>query len=381
MKKRKILLVTGSRGEYGYIRPIIRLIEKYDDLEYEIVATNMHLLPEFGFTLKEIIDDGFRVRYRPTNTLSGFAPFTMMKSLCIFGLSFTDIVESAPFAIILLAGDRGEQLMAAIAGAHLNIPVAHIQAGELSGNIDGMTRHTIARFAHIHFASNLDAVCRLKKSGEEDFRIFNVGAPQLDDFLAGEFSTAEEISAKYSLDMTKPFILLVQHPVTEEFQKAGEQIEETLSAICEIGVQTIVIFPNSDAGSASILRAINKSRNPFIRVFRSLLRKDYGGLMAMASALVGNSSSGILEAPSFALPTVNIGRRQLGRLQGINVINCNYQRKEIEIAIRKALSSEFKESLRGMANPYGDGRASESIVQILRTIPIDERLLCKRLTY
>src|SRR5258707_518106 len=151
LKHRKILIISGSRGEYGYVRPVIRRIEAEPDLSYEIVATNMHLLPEFGFTIRDIEKDGFHIGYRPSMTLAGYTPTTMMKSLCVLGLSLTDILEQYTPTFVLLAGDRGEQLIAAIAGAHLGIPVAHIQAGEVSGNIDGLSRHAIARFSHIHF--------------------------------------------------------------------------------------------------------------------------------------------------------------------------------------------------------------------------------------
>ncbi len=214
MKKRKILFITGSRGEYGYIRPILNLIKESDTLDYEIVGTNMHLLPEFGDSLSEFTKDEFEVRHTPLMTLSGFTPASMVKSLSIFGLSLADILTSSRPDFILLAGDRGEQLMAAIAGAHMNIPVAHIQAGELSGNIDGLSRHAIARFTHIHFAANKDAEMRLIRSGEEEFRVFNVGAPQLDEFIGGHITPLDDLKKKY-LGIDHQFILFVQHSVTE----------------------------------------------------------------------------------------------------------------------------------------------------------------------
>ncbi|MFL2496232.1 MAG: UDP-N-acetylglucosamine 2-epimerase, partial [Porticoccaceae bacterium] len=211
---RKILFITGSRGEYGYIRPILRLIESNSCLDYEIVATNMHLLPEFGLSYKLFSNDNFKLKYKTLNTLAGYTPSSMMKSLSLFGLSVIDIIEQEKPDIILLAGDRGEQFIGAMAGAHLGIPVAHIQAGEVSGNIDGMTRHAIARYAHIHFAANEDAVKRLERSGEQLERIFNVGAPQLDEFVNGKVTSSDKIKEKFKIDVSKPCILLVQHPVT-----------------------------------------------------------------------------------------------------------------------------------------------------------------------
>lgn len=381
MKHRKILIISGSRGEYGYVRPVIRRIETEPDLSYEIVATNMHLLPEFGFTIRDIERDGFHIGYRPSMTLEGYTPATMMKSLCVLGLSLTDILEQYSPTFVLLAGDRGEQLIAAIAGAHLGIPVAHIQAGEVSGNIDGLSRHAIARFSHIHFAANEDAAQRLGKMGEQGFRIFNVGAPQLDEFLEGQVIDRKTICERYRLDPDRPFILVLHHPVTEEFASAGAQAEATLAAVNKIGLDAVVIYPNSDAGSSAIQSAIEKFQNPKLRTHRSVRREEYAGLMATASVIVGNSSSGLLEAPTFALPAVNIGRRQKGRVRGQNVVDCGHRVEEIVAAIERCLEPTFRTSLKGMKNPYGDGRSSERIVEILKTIPIDEKLLIKEVTY
>lgn len=380
MKSRKVMFVTGSRGEYGYIRPILRKIKEDPSLSYRIVATNMHLISTFGQTINDLYNDDFVVHYKPDMTLASFKPASMVKSLCVFGLSMTDILEHDTPDIILLAGDRGEQLMAAVAGAHLNIPVAHIQAGEVSGNIDGLMRHAIARYVHIHFAANDDAAKRLLQTGEQPFRVHNVGAPQLDEFLAADHVSPDEIYQHFHLDKKEPIVLVMQHSVTEEVALAKEQMQTTLAAIAKLKYQTIVIYPNADAGSYAIQRAIHKWRRPFISVYRSLPRDYFIGLLKVASVIVGNSSAGLLEAPSFGLPAVNIGRRQKGRVQGKNVINCEHQLTEIVTAIEKALSPDFKSSLCDLENPYGDGKSSDRILQILKNITIDEKLLYKELT-
>jgi UDP-hydrolysing UDP-N-acetyl-D-glucosamine 2-epimerase len=305
----------------------------------------------------------------------------MSKSLGVFLLSITDTLNRIRPDVVLIAGDRGEQLMAALAAAHLNIPVAHIQAGEVSGNIDGQTRHAIARYAHIHFAANQDAADRLARSGEQDFRILNVGAPQLDDFVDGDYLQPAEVYARFHLDPTAPIVLFAQHPVTEQLTEAGDQIEQSLLALKEIGHQTVLIYPNNDAGSALVRAKINQFQAPWLHVERSVARADYAGLMRVASVIVGNSSSGLLEAPTFELPAINIGRRQEGRVQGKNVIQAPHDTNAIAAAIRRAIGPEFRATLKGMANPYGDGRASERIVKALLEIPIDERLLFKKLTY
>jgi GDP/UDP-N,N'-diacetylbacillosamine 2-epimerase (hydrolysing) len=376
------LIVTGSRGEYGYIRPIIQKLKTSKTMDYETVVTNMHLLPEFGSSIREFQKDDIRVDHRIYMALSGYTNLTMVKSLGIFMLSFTDIIGRQAPDIILLAGDRGEQLVAALAGAHMNIPVAHIQAGEVSGNIDGMTRHAIARYAHIHFASNEDACLRLTKMGEEKFRIFRVGAPQLDELKQSHITDKRFIQEKFFIDLHKPLILVVQHPVTEQSAFAEQQMTATMKAIAEIGHQTIVLYPNNDAGSMAIQNCILQNRHINIRVERNLSREDFAGLLNVASVIVGNSSCGIIEAPSFKLPAVNIGRRQDGRLQAKNVINVpEHDSEKIKSAIRKALTKKYRNSLRSLRNPYGDGRSSERIIRILESIPIDEKLLFKRISY
>lgn len=379
---RKILLVSGSRGEYGYIRPILKLIKHFPSLEAEVLATNMHLLPEFGNSIHQFKEDKIAVDQQIYMALAGYTDNTMVKSLGVFMLSMADLLNNKKPDVILIAGDRGEQLVAAIAGAHMNIPVAHIQAGERSGNVDGLTRHAIARFAHIHFASNKDAQKRLVRMGEQPFRIFRVGAPQLDEFAKGMIASPAAIAKEFLLDLRKPLILVVQHPVTEQASSAYKQMSETMRAVVSFGYQTIVIYPNNDAGSMSIQESIEKHRNINITVKRNVSREIYGGIMNAASVIVGNSSSGIIEAPYFKLPAVNIGRRQEGRLQGRNVVNVKeHDHAKIEKAIRRALSKSYRASIKGMDSPYGDGEASEKILKILEAIPINEKLLFKQITY
>ncbi len=380
-KRRRIAVLTGSRGEWGYIRPVLRLIEQDPDLDYEIIATNMHLLPEFGMSVHEIERDGFRVAERIYMTFDGYTSVTMTKSLACLLLELPTVLQRMKPDIILLAGDRGEQLMAAIAGVHLGIPVAHIQAGELSGNVDGIVRHAITKLAHIHFAANEEFAERIRHMGEQELRIHVTGAPLVDELVNGSITPLDELQTRYRLDQGKPLILAVQHPVTEEEAAAGDQVTETIHVLLEIGWPTIFIYPNADAGSESIRKQLGTLKRPDIRLFRNLPRQDYIGLMKLASVIVGNSSSGIMEAPTFGTPCVNIGRRQNGRPQACNVINVGYSKHEIANAIREATSPEFVARAKKAVNPYGDGRASERIVQILKNVEINETLLNKEMTY
>lgn len=378
---RKIAFLTGSRGEWGYIRPILRLIEKDPDLDYVIIATNMHLLSEFGTSIHEIEKDGFEVEEKIFMTYDGYNSVTMVKSLGSLLLELPTVLNRIKPEILVLAGDRGEQLMGAICGVHMGIPVAHIQAGELSGNVDGIVRHSITKLAHIHFAANEEFAERVKKLGEEEFRIFITGAPLVDELVNGIITEKKELIEKYNINEKLPLILSVQHPVTEEEEMAGEQVYETIRALLEFDSQIIFIFPNADAGSELIRNQIQKNLKPNIKVFRNLPRQDYLGFLKISSCIVGNSSSGIMEAPTFGIPCVNIGRRQNRRLQALNVINVTYDKDKIKEAIKIALSEEFREKAKKAINPYGDGHASERILKVLKEIEINEKLLLKELTY
>jgi len=381
-KKRKIAITTTSRAEYGYFLPIIREIEKNPSLDYGVIATDMHVLDRFGHSVDEMKKDRVKIAGSVFNTFDGYTHLTMVKSLSVFMLQLPEILDHMGADMLLVNGDRGAQLMAAIVGAYLYKPVAHVQSGEISGNIDGVSRHAITRFAHIHFASNKDAATRVRKMGEEPFRIFTVGAPQLDDFLAGNITSPKILYKKYNLDPKKKTILLMRHSVTEDFDKTEKHMAQTLEAVAHFHDANILVFMNnSDAGSTLLHRAIEHHRTPTMRIFPNVPRADFGGLMSIASVLVGNSSSGILEAPTFKLPAVNIGRRELGRLQGINVINAKEETADIIRGIRKALSNEFQAKMKKCVNPYGDGKSSKRIVETLATIPIDEKLLIKRITY
>lgn len=377
-------MVTGSRGEYGYIRPIAREIEKFPgELDYSVVLTNLHLLPAFGFSAEEVEKDGLKVADRIYMALDGYTPASMAKSLGVFLMGISDTLHRVRPAMVLLAGDRGEQLMTAIAASHMNIPVAHVQAGELSGHIDGTTRHAIARFTHLHFAASPDAAERLWRMGEQRFRIHLTGAPQLDELVNGQYAKASEIAALFRLDLKRPVILLVQHPVSEEYEKTAEEIRETLEAICPLEMQTVAVFPNNDAGNAEIRRLLEQYRRPHMRVERNLPRALYAGLMSVASMIVGNSSSALIEAPCFGLPAVNVGTRQRGRERGANVLDAECERGAIRAAAERALDPAFRKALaESCENPYlGDGHVAERIVEILRSVPIDANLLQKQITY
>ena len=376
----KLLFINGSRGEWGYIRPLIQQCIAAS-IDYSICATNMLLLPGYGTLIDEIKSDGFRVDDEIYMSLEGSNHFTMVKSLGIFLTSFVDVLYRQRPDWIILAGDRGEQLMGAIAGAYTYTPVAHIQAGERSGNIDGTARHALGKFAHLHFAANEDAVERLLRLGEEPFRVHNVGAPQLDELNQGLISSCTELAQSYNVGENAPYLLVAQHPVTEEMDRAEEQVKALVESLNHFKMRKIWILPNNDAGSETVRRVLLQQRRSDSQVYENLTRKDYLGLLKHCQAIVGNSSSGLLEAPTFGIPAVNIGRRQANRIQGINVINANFVVPECIQAIEKAISPEFRAAMKDCVNPYGDGRSSKRVLDILNKTAVDDKLLIKNLVY
>jgi len=380
--KRKILYITGTRADYGLMKSVLREIENHPKLELEVIATGMHLMPEFGMTINEIKKDGFKIHeiaatYEQDNKQS------MANFVGKFIQLLTDKVKKIKPDIIMVLGDRGEMLAGAIVGTYLTIPVAHIHGGDISSTVDEIVRHAITKLAHIHFPATEKSAERIIKMGEDPSNVFVVGAPGLDKILNENLIEPTKLSEKYNLDLSEPILLVIQHPVTTEVEDAPTQIRETLEAISELRYQTILIYPNADAGGRNMIKVIKEyEKYPFIKIFKNIPYKEYLSLMNIVGVMVGNSSSGIIEAPSFGLPVVNIGTRQEGRQRAENVIDVDYDKEEIKAAIKKALYDEdFKEKVKNCKNPYGDGKAGVRIADILSKIKIDKKLLQKKITY
>lgn len=378
LKKRKILYISGTRADYGLMKQTLIRIKNHPNLNLEIVATGMHLMPEFGLTVNEIKKDGFKI-HRVNATYEEDNKESMSGFIGQFIQLLTRKMKEIKPDIILVLGDRGEMLAGAIVGAYLTIPVVHIAGGDVTSTIDGITRHAITKLSNVHFPATKNSAERIKKMGEESWRIFTVGAPGLDSILGEKLFSKKDIAKKYNLDISQPILLVIQHPVTTEIENVARQIKETMEAIKEFNYQTIVTYPNADAGGRKMIKVIEKHRKyPFIKIYKNITHKDYLSLMRVASVIIGNSSGGLTEAPSFKLPAVNIGTRQQGREQAGNVINVNYDKNEIKKAVQKALYDErFKERVKKCKNPYGQGKANERIVRILSSIKIDKKLLQK----
>jgi UDP-N-acetylglucosamine 2-epimerase (non-hydrolysing)/GDP/UDP-N,N'-diacetylbacillosamine 2-epimerase (hydrolysing) len=343
----------------------------------------MHLSHEFGYTVREIEKDGFKIDARVDMLLSSDTVEAMAKSVGVGILGMAQAWKQIKPDIILVLGDRIEPLAAVIAGAYMNIPIAHIHGGDACGNIDNPARHTITKFAHIHFPATSKSAERIIRMGEEEWRVHMVGSPTLDVLLKETLLPAEVLSERLGLNLSRPLILVVQHPVTTQADEAPRQMKETLEAVLETGYPVVLTYPNSDAGGRRMIEVIKSYENrPSIKTYKSIPRQEYLSLMKVAGVMVGNSSSGIIEAPSFGLPAVNIGSRQEGRERGKNVIDVGHDKQEILRAIKKALTSQaFLKEVKKGESPYGDGKASQRIAEILSQIEITPQLLQKKMTY
>jgi UDP-hydrolysing UDP-N-acetyl-D-glucosamine 2-epimerase len=380
---RKIAIITGTRAEYGLYKSILSEIDANPELKFSLVVTGMHLSTEFGHTVKEIEDDGFKTAIRIDALHLEDSKVDMAKNVGRCIVRIADVFEKMKPDVLLVLGDRSEMLAASISATYMGIPIAHIHGGDVSGNVDEHVRHAITKLAHIHFAATKESANRILKMGEEAWRVHVVGAPGLDPILKQEPFEPREIARKYDLDLSKIIILIIQHSVITEADDAPNQIRETLEAIVELGYQTLLIYPNADVGGRRMIDVIREyEKYPFLKTFRSVPHKEYLSMMNLANVMVGNSSSGIIEAPSFHLPVINIGTRQNGRQRAENIIDIDYDKEEITMAIQKALyDKKFKEKVKNCKNFYGDGNAGVRIANLLCKIKINKKLIEKRMTY
>lgn len=381
--KKKIAIIASSRATYGYKRKLIGLVHKSKKLKLQLIVTGMHLLKEYGYSLKEIEADGYPITAKVDMAIGGDTPSAWAKSIGTEIQNLAQVFSMIHPDLVLVTGDRAEMFAAAVTAAYMGIPIAHIQAGDVSGHIDGCTRHAITKISHLHLASCEDSAQRVERMGEEPFRIHNVGAPQLDEIIHSEKMSKDQLSEIFHFDFNAPVLLVLQHPVLIESANTRKQMIETMEAVKALKMQTIIVYPNIDAGGEQIIDTINHYQKfNFVKTYRNIERKHFISLLAHISILIGNSSCGILESSSFKLPTINIGNRQRGRMQASNVINVDYNRKEIMSAVYKIFNdADYKNQLNQCVNPYGDGKSSERIVKILEDLKIDEKFIDKRITY
>ena len=378
----KIFIVTERRADFSRFDPIIKIIKNDRSLDYQLVVTGIHLMKEYGYTINEIRKKKYKIyskfkifdnKYLKINDGA-----EMAKSLGKAISKLSKVINKAKPDLILSGFDIAANLAVTICGAHMNIPVAHIQGGEVSGTIDESIRHAMTKFSNFHFTANNETKRRLIKMGEVSKNIFPVGCPSIDALKSEKTVNKSIILKNFNINIKKKYILIIQHPVTSELYDSKKQFIETVAAIKKINLQHLIIFPNNDAGSVNIVSLIKKSNLNYVQ---SPDLKEYKTLLNSCSALVGNSSSGIHEAASFKVPVVNIGTRQQGRFKPKNVISVNYSRKKIYLAIKKALSKSFKYRIRDIKNPYGEGNSAKKIIEIIKKIDLKNFNTQKQITY
>lgn len=378
--KRTIAVVTTSRADYSHLYWPLRRLSAHPDVDSKIIVMGAHLSPEFGSTIQEIERDGFKIDARVECLLSSDTDVGMAKTIGVATLSLADILGQMRPDLLLLIADRYEMLAPASVALALRIPIAHIEGGDISeGAIDDAVRNTLTKMSHIHFTSTQAARERVIAMGEEPWRVHRAGAPSLDHLRGQTLFTREQLESRLGVELKGSAILVAYHPVTlarDTVREAGA----LFAALRELPDQILFCYPNADAGSRNLIeraRTFAASREAS-HVFGNLDALTYWSLLKQVDVLLGNSSSGIMESASFALPTVNVGLRQQGRERPRNVIDTAPDARAILDAIATAKSLDFRRSLQGMTNPYGEGDASEKIVEVLTTVPLGEELLLKR---
>ena len=377
--KRKIAVVTTSRADYSHLYWPLRDLAAHSNVDLRLIVLGSHLSPEFGNTVREIEKDGFRIDAKIECLLSSDTDVGMAKTIGLATLSLADTLGAMRPDLLLLIADRYEMLAPAAVALALRIAVAHIEGGEISqGAIDDAVRNAITKMAHIHFTSTQLARQRVVSMGEEAWRVHRAGAPSLDHLRRQKLFTGEELEARLHLDLSHPTILVAYHPVTIARDTVREA-DAVFAALRKTEGQIVFCYPNADAGSRNLMERAKVfcAERGSGRIYTNLDPLTYWSLLAQVDLLLGNSSSGIMEAASFALPVVNIGIRQQGRERARNVIDADANEQAIVQAIGQARDPEFCETLQGMENPYGTGHAAETIVRVLTGVPLSERLLMK----
>jgi UDP-N-acetylglucosamine 2-epimerase (non-hydrolysing)/GDP/UDP-N,N'-diacetylbacillosamine 2-epimerase (hydrolysing) len=377
--KRKIAVLTTSRADYSHLYWVLVELSRRTELEIALIAMGPHLSAEFGNTWEDIARDGFTPAVTIECLLSSDSDVGMAKTIGVATLSLADYLGRLRPDLLLLIADRYEMLAPASVALALRIPIAHIEGGDVSlGAIDEAVRNALTKLSHIHLTTTENARQRVISMGEEPWRVHVVGSPSLDHLTKAPLLSREEVERALAISLKEDTVAVIYHPVTLARDTLCE-IDELLAALRELPQNLLFISPNSDAGSRELLQRVAafSAGRTNIRFITSINHRTYLSLLQFLAVLVGNSSSGIMEAASFKLPVVNVGIRQNGRERGRNVLDCAANRAEIVNAIRKALSAPFRASLIDLKNPYGDGHAAEKIADILSAATCSQSLLAK----
>jgi UDP-hydrolysing UDP-N-acetyl-D-glucosamine 2-epimerase len=378
--KRKIAVVTTSRADYSHLYWPLKDLSAHPQVDLKLIVVGSHLSPEFGHTVREIERDGFPIAGKVECLLSSDSDVGMAKTIGVATLSLADLLGQMRPDLLLLIADRYEMLAPASVALALRIPIAHIEGGEISeGAIDDAVRNALTMMSHVHFTSTHDARQRIISMGEEPWRVHRAGAPSLDHLRRQTLFSREQMESRLKIKLKNPAILVTYHPVTIARDTTVEA-DALFSALATLQEQLLFCYPNADAGSRDLIartRSFAAARADS-HVFVNLDALTYWSLLRQVDVVLGNSSSGIMETPSFAIPTINVGLRQQGRERARNILDAAPDADTILRAVHTAKSDEFRRSLEGMSNPYGDGVASQKIVEVLTTVPLGQDLLMKR---
>jgi len=383
--KKIINVLTATRAEYGLLKPIIQKLNPVSEFDVRVVATGMHLSPEYGLTYQEIEEDGIPIDKKIEILLSSDTPSAISKTMGIAMISFADYFDDLKPDLLIVLGDRYETLAVCCAAMNARIPIAHLYGGEITeGAVDDCIRHAITKMSYLHFTSTSEYRKRVIQLGEAPERVYEVGAMGIENALRTKLLTKEQLEESLQIKLDKPYAIITYHPVTLEDCDEGNRFMEILKA-CESFKDMIFIFTkaNSDANGRVINRMIDQyvAGHANSAAFTSLGMLRYLSALKYGSMVIGNSSSGLAEAPAFHIPTINIGNRQKGRLQGLTIINCNTDQIEIEKAITLAKSEEFKLKIKDAVNPYGDGNTSDKVLEIIKKVLLNQEIDLKKQFY
>jgi GDP/UDP-N,N'-diacetylbacillosamine 2-epimerase (hydrolysing) len=372
---RKICVITGTRAEYGLMRWLMQCIKDDPELTLQVIATGMHLSPEFGLTYREIEKDGFRIDRKVEMLTSSDTPVGIAKSMGLGLIGFADALNELSPDLIIVLGDRFEIFAGVAAALVARIPVAHLHGGEATeGLIDEAIRHSITKMSHLHFVAAEEYRERVIQLGEQPERVFLVGGLGIDSIKRLKLLDRAGLESSLNFKLGQKNLLITFHPVTLETETAATQMAELLAALAELeDTQLIFTLPNADTEGRALIQMVNQfvAGHPNARSYTSLGQVRYLSCVSHVDGVVGNSSSGLAEVPSFKKGTINIGDRQRGRLQATSVINCEPTRRSIGIALERLYSADFQNNLSHAINPYGEGGASEKIVAIIKSVALE----------
>lgn len=377
----RVAVVTVARSDYGIYYPVLRRLENDPEIELKLIVAAGHLDPKYGLTVREIEQDGFPIAARVPMSMLGDSREDVANAIGLGVQEFTSAYAQTQPDVVLLLGDRYEMLAAAVAALPLRIPLAHIHGGELTfGAIDDAIRHAITKLSHVHFAATKEYARRIRQMGEEPWRVHVTGSPAIDSIQSFVPIPKAELDQEFGMDLCRA-LLITYHPVTLEDEASNrDSLANLLAALSQSGYSLLFTYPNADSQNSEIIERIKDfvGAREHARFVQNLGHRKYHSVQRYVAAMVGNSSSGIIEAGTFRLPVVNIGTRQQGRIRGAHVVDVNTSQPEILQGIRTATSVAFRQSLANTQNPYGTGRSAERIVSLLKSTELGQILIVKK---